>query len=278
LTISISALNRILDLNKADLLREREALVNDQTLAVETARSRVEVATEVLSRFDEIDVRDLTRRHHNLGLQIENSISRLSEIEVQLHEQTTAIDKIRLSMKQMGFQPDPDVARAEAVSARLGSLFTRAAEAYRNEIKDRVEADASDIFREISSEPDYERLQINDQFGLAILDRSGRAVEGRSAGYEHLVALALISALQRNAPVQGPVVMDNPFLRLDESHTRNVVTALPEVSDQLILLTFPGEFDRTEAVAALGEHLAAEFHLKRVGHEETEIASGPHDD
>jgi hypothetical protein len=72
--------------------------------------------------------------------------------------------------------------------------------------------------------------------------------------------------------------MDNPFLRLDETHTRNVVSALPEVSDQLILLTFPGEFDRDEAVAALGGRLAAEYRLDRIGPEETNITRGFLDD
>ena len=70
---------------------------------------------------------------------------------------------------------------------------------------------------------DFTGLTINEGYGLTIRHRDGRAEEARSAGAEHVVALALMGALQRNAPLRGPIVMDSPFGRLDEDHTANVV-------------------------------------------------------
>ena len=137
-------------------------------------------------------------------------------------------------------------------------------------MRQRVEQRASEIFRELASEPDYVGLRITDHYGLEIIDSDGEVVR-RSAGYEHLVALSLIAALQDSAAVRGPVVMDYPFGRLDSQNTSRVVAALPRMARQVILLSFDGEFDRTAALKALGSNLVAEFELERVTSKHTRV-------
>lgn len=91
------------------------------------------------------------------------------------------------------------------------------------------------------------------------MDENGVEVTGHSAGYEHLVALSLIAALQRSSPVRGPVVMDSPFGRLDHGHTRKSVAALPQIAEQVVLLAFEGEFDRDAAFADLADAFVGEY-------------------
>jgi len=131
-------------------------------------------------------------------------------------------------------------------------LFGGAIDAYRVKLRRRVEERASEIFRQLASEPDYVGLRITDRYGLEIIDSDGEVVR-RSAGYEHLVALSLIAALQDSAAVRGPVIMDYPFGRLDTDNTAHVVAALPRMARQVILLSFDGEFDRHAALTALGQ-------------------------
>ena len=69
-------------------------------------------------------------------------------------------------------------------------------------------------------------LRITDHYGLEIIDSDGEVVR-RSAGYEHLVALSLIAALQDSAAVRGPVVMDYPFGRLDSREHVSCSCGLP---------------------------------------------------
>jgi DNA sulfur modification protein DndD len=115
------------------------------------------------------------------------------------------------------------------------------------------------------------RLAIStDRYGLEIIDSDGEVVR-RSAGYEHLVALSLIAALQDSAAVRGPVIMDYPFGRLDTDNTARVVAALPRMARQVILLSFDGEFDRHAALQALGSNLVAEYELERVTSKHTRI-------
>lgn len=125
----------------------------------------------------------------------------------------------------------------------------------------------------LAAEPDYKRLEITDGYGLQILGPDDEVITGRSAGYEHLVALSLIAALQDSAAIRGPVIMDSPFGRLDADHTAHVVAALPKMARQVVLLAFEGEFDRDEAVKALGPNLIGEYTLERVSVRHTEIAT-----
>jgi DNA sulfur modification protein DndD len=120
---------------------------------------------------------------------------------------------------------------------------------------------------------DYAGLHINESYGLTIVHRDGRAEEARSAGAEHVVALALMGALQNNAPLRGPIVMDSPFGRLDEGHTSNVVATLPEMAEQVVLLVYESEVGRDRIRELLGSRLTREYELQRVSARRTNIVT-----
>lgn len=173
---------------------------------------------------------------------------------------------------------DQDMVRAtrlEKISEDLGGVFSSAVDAYRTRLKEQVQSDATVFFRRLSEEPEFTDLRINENYGLLIVRSNGSEVVERSAGFEHVVALALTAALHRNAPLRGPVIMDSPFMRLDGTHKNRVLAALPTMSDQVILLVYSQEIvDWPEARRALGSNLLAEYHLKRVSSQHTEIVKG----
>ena len=114
-------------------------------------------------------------------------------------------------------------------------------------------------------------MKINENYGLYIAHKSGRIIEIRSSGYEHIVALSLIGALHKNAPLQGPVIMDSPFGRLDPEHKRKITASLPILSEQVILLVYIDEIDEQLARKILGSTLKHEYELCRVSAMHTEI-------
>jgi DNA sulfur modification protein DndD len=118
---------------------------------------------------------------------------------------------------------------------------------------------------------DYAGLTINESYGLTIRHRDGRAEEARSAGAEHIVALALMGALQHNAALRGPIVMDTPFARLDDRHTSNVIQTLPQMAEQVILLVYEAEVGKSRARELLGSRLIREYELERVSSRRTNI-------
>jgi DNA sulfur modification protein DndD len=87
----------------------------------------------------------------------------------------------------------------------------------------------------------YRGLEINQNYGLSIVDSSDRYVSLRSAGAEQVVALSLIDGLNRTGRAAGPIVMDTPFGRLDLRHRDNILAYLPTVASQFVLLVHSGE-------------------------------------
>jgi DNA sulfur modification protein DndD len=146
---------------------------------------------------------------------------------------------------------------------KLKSLFARAVDAYRERLRGKVEKDATALFLKLTSEPEYKALSINDSYGLTIVHEDESTIPVRSAGAEHIVALSLMGALQRNAPLRGPIVMDSPFGRLDNVHTTKVVQALPSMADQVMLLVYEAELDPKQARNQLEGKLRKEYRITR---------------
>ena len=147
--------------------------------------------------------------------------------------------------------------------ADLRDLINESLDTYRKYLKQQVEEDATKIFLNLSSDPAYTRLKINDSFGLNIIHESGQIVTIRSAGFEHVVALSLIGALHQNAPLQGPIVMDSPFGRLDSVHEKNIISYLPQLANQVMLFVFDKEINEQNTRALLGGELLQEYELCR---------------
>ena len=122
-----------------------------------------------------------------------------------------------------------------------------------------------------TEEQDYAGLAITDGYGLHIRHRDGKFEEARSAGAEHVVALALMGALQHNAPLRGPIVMDSPFGRLDEEHTTNVIRTLPNMADQVVLLVYEAEVGKDRVRDLLRGKLVNEYELERISARRTNI-------
>ena len=160
------------------------------------------------------------------------------------------------------------VAFAEAIAA----IFREGIDVYRDKLSRDVERDATEIFMEMNTEEDYGGLQINENYGLTIIRKSdGKPVPKRSAGCEHMVAFALIGALHKNAPFDGPVIMDSPFYRLDSINTESMVKALPLIANQVLMLPYPGEINPSTTRTDIGDHIVQELEIARISSNESTI-------
>lgn len=192
--------------------------------------------------------------------------------ESAIAEKDQSIQRFKRKLEAAG---TPDL-RATQVRAKVlreaAEVFSAAIERYKSDLRLRVEATASGLFRSMTTEKqDYENLSINEGYGLTIRHRDGRAEDARSAGAEHVVALALMGALQRNAPLRGPIVMDSPFGRLDEEHTSNVIRTLPDMAPQVVLLVYEAEVGKARMRDLLGPRLLREYQLDRISSRRTSL-------
>lgn len=258
----------------ARIITDRDRALRAVRYEQQQVRDDIEGLEQELAELGgtETELRSLTAQRGERLAQLERVRERLQDCDDQIDEQGLVIDELKRRLrKEQHVQPDSNIALKEQITETLTKLFDSSINAYRAKLRLQVEARASDIFRDLASESDYVALRITDRYGLEIIDSDGEVVRRRSAGYEHLVALSLIAALQDSAAVRGPVIMDYPFGRLDTQNTARVVAALPRMARQVILLSFDGEFDRNEALKALGHNLIAEYELERVTSRHTRI-------
>jgi DNA sulfur modification protein DndD len=110
----------------------------------------------------------------------------------------------------------------------------------------------------------YRGLAINKNYGLTILDELGQPVALRSAGAEQVVALSLIDGLNRTGRAAGPIVMDTPFGRLDLNHRDNILSYLPTVTSQFVLLVHSGEIRPDTDLDAIAARVGAQYHIREI--------------
>lgn len=196
----------------------------------------------------------------------------IDEHSRKAEERATAIQTLQ---KRLGAFGTLDMRQSQFCATTLraaAEVLAGAVERYKAALRERVERTASDLFRAMSTEKeDYRGLTINSGYGLTIVHKDGKAEEARSAGAEHVVALALMGSLQRNAPLRGPIVMDSPFGRLDDRHTSNVIQVLPEMAQQVVLLVYEAEVGRSKVRELLGGRLLKEYELDRVSARHTDV-------
>lgn len=229
---------------------------------------------EINAQIEDVD-EDAVRRTRS---DLESVIRQISLLEQgllatreALHSNTVYRDNLQRKLdKFAGSSFDVERDRRD-MAADLEALFTKGIEVFREQLRRQVEADATEHFLQLTSEDDYASLRINDSYGLTIMHKDGSEIPVRSAGAEHIVALSLVGALQNNAPLRGPIIVDSPFGRLDATHTDKTVAALPSMASQVILLVYEDELAPARARRGLGSNLRAEWTLQRRSARHTEL-------
>ena len=194
-----------------------------------------------------------------------------SSLERDIQETQANIEKVKkeLAIVAKTIQEMPQ-ARAQRSTAavnflfKLEKAFSESIERLRDNLRQHVEAKATDAFRNMTTQKTYRGLSINKNYGLTILDKHGKPVSLRSAGAEQIVALSLIDGLSRTGRAAGPVVMDTPFGRLDLKHRDNILRYLPTVAGQLVLLVHEGEIRKDVDLLPIAPRIGVTYEINEV--------------
>jgi DNA sulfur modification protein DndD len=268
----LSELNRYRDFDNGPLIREIWSRI--EQLRIEQV-GLVDQAGELRHELEESDPEALTHMKATLG-DVTQKIAvvrqGMDDERREIAEGEIRIARLREKIEKLGLPAMKESQRRAKLLRDASEVLAGAVERYKEQLRTRVEASASTLFLAMTTEKtDYERLSINEGYGLNIIHKDGQAEEARSAGAEHVVALALMGALHANAPLHGPIVMDSPFGRLDDQHTRNVVTTLPQMADQVVVLVFESEVGRDQMRGLLGNNLLREYELVKHSARNSEI-------
>jgi DNA sulfur modification protein DndD len=157
------------------------------------------------------------------------------------------------------------------IISEIEACFAASVERLRDRLRERVETLASQSFKEMTTQKSYRGLEINSNYGLSIIDSTGRPVSIRSAGAEQVVALSLIDGLNRTGRAIGPVVMDTPFGRLDPKHRNNILRYLPTVTSQFVLLVHGGEIRPESDLASIKSRIGAAYTINEISETQSTI-------
>ncbi|GEJ56642.1 AAA family ATPase [Anaeromyxobacter diazotrophicus] len=280
-TPSVSpAITRLADLGKfheadnSGEIRELWTQVDAMRLRQAVVRDRLADLRGGLTDSDETTLRRSGAEYAEVIEKLGSAKNGLREENKKVEEIDQNIQRIRKQLEPPG-NPERKAWQLRAsVLGQASAVFAAAIDRYKSELRTRVEETASELFLTMTTEKrDFARLSINESYGLHIVHRDGRTEDSRSAGAEHVVALALMGSLQRNAPLRGPIVMDSLFGRLDGGHRKNVIAALPEMAEQVILLVHEAEVSKPQVRALLGGRLLKEYELQHVSARRTNIAA-----
>lgn len=245
------------------VVREIVDTIGDIGVEIRMKQDKLEEIKDRTRDFDQTEIRAQQAERDRVLDQmsavrdgIKGEEKRLGEIEVAirgLYRQLDRLGGVNLQLER----------RRRVLCEKLQDLFSEGVGIYRDRLRERVERDSTRLFLRLTTEPDYGGLRINESYGLTIMHKDGTPIPVRSAGAEHIVALSLMGALQNNAPLRGPIIMDSPFGRLDELHTTRVVRALPDMASQVMLLVYEAELKPQLARNELLGKLRGEYKMVR---------------
>lgn len=230
---------------KRDELDKINAEINEIDARITTNKSQ---QSQLLEKLKGVDAEEPRR----IAKEIESLINEEGRLQGTIKSEIDDINEL-LKLKRELDAKIANINNKEVNSLRntienidpLIKIFEKAISIYREKKKTEIESIASSIFRQIRSKDSFDRLKINDQYGLSIITNEGTILdrsEWRSSGEEQLVALALIGALNKCAQISAPVFMDTPFGRLDIAHGERVLKFIPDLAEQVIILVTDREF------------------------------------
>jgi DNA sulfur modification protein DndD len=271
----LERLARISGLKLTDAIVTAEAELDNLAVEVVATDDKINQLEQEIDPDGQDEILRLTSRRAQLQVAVGKLDYEIALLQAQIDELTRKQAQIA---RLLARNPDARRQRSSVLVDKYGALeriFAASVDKLRAKQRDRVAVFASAAFAKLTTEAQFQKLTINDNYGLSILDEAGRPVAERSAGAEQVVALSLIDGLNKVARRYDPVVMDTPFGRLDKRHREKVLQYLPEMAEQVILLVHEGEMDPERDLPLIEDHISARYVIERVGARQSRLREVP---
>ena len=260
----LDLLSKIRGSNAKDRLQQAEKDLQGYQVRLTHIENEIERLSDEVAAYDTADIarkRILQREKYKEEGRLQK------EILEQRNERKMLVEELAISQRAIEGLTKNRTQRSTikvSLCADLEKVFFQSIERLREKLRRRVEARANDAFTRMTTQKSYRGLEINDNYGLQIIDASGRPVTVRSAGAEQIVALSLIDGLNRTGRAAGPVIMDTPFGRLDLKHRDNILSYLPSVTSQFVLLVHGGEIRKDTDLEVIADRIGAAYDIREI--------------
>jgi DNA sulfur modification protein DndD len=200
IAISMRAIAVFDDVDVSGEIRQLVQQIRDLEIEEQHQRDEARDLLANLADTDQASVRSTQANYAEVIEQIGVVKLGIDKQVAELERQEGRVDTLRRKLQNT---TSGDLTALEARSNLLhnsAAVFEEAIEEYKTDLRQRVEASATQLFIAMSTEKtDYAGLRINNDYGLTIVHVDGRPEDARSAGAEHVVALALIQQCGQSA-------------------------------------------------------------------------------
>ncbi len=267
----LALLDEIRGINAQDRIKEIDRDIRAAEVKLQRAENDIERAHENIAGHD---TAELARKRVLLQEKLKEE-GRLTEAIKQGEKEIAKTnDELAVARKSIEGLAGAGSQRSTIKARLVGdveSCFAASVERLRDKLRERVQELASNSFKEMTTQQSYRGLEINENYGLSIIDSVGQPVSIRSAGAEQVVALSLIDGLNRTGRSIGPVVMDTPFGRLDPHHRDNILRYLPTVTSQFVLLVHGGEIRPETDLTSIKSKIGASYRIKEISENQSTV-------
>lgn len=269
-----NGLSALLDAkSESAMITSKDNVIRENLIKIEQWKSEVKRLDELLKKISLDESPDKIYRE-NLGI-FESAQAAIPILKKQIEEEESSLLSINKKLNDINPGESPLQTKIDLIDEQI-SIFNKAVSDFREKMRADIEASASEIFKQLSSEKDYGGLKINEKYYMHIVDTNGRIVERRSQGAEQVVTMSLIGALIECSVREAPVIMDTPLGRLDTVHGSNILKWIPKMSSQVMLFVTSREFRELEDRPKLGTKIGHEYTLIRDSVSRTKIERTSH--
>jgi len=247
---------------KAEVIRSLERQIRILQNDAPKRRQEIKEISLALQGVNKDEVKNLELQRQNkdreigaVAMLIRSESTKLANAEKEL---TVLNRKFLDAPKSAG---DMEISTEMAIASSLQEIMEDTVSRFRIEMKKTVEKNATEIFASLGSENVFKQLQINENYGLRLVDNKGQVFDHKSAGTAQVIAISLILALAKSAARSNALVLDTPFARLDDTHRDNVLKLLSRDSKQSILLIQSGEKISKEIEPEFRKHVSRTYKI-----------------
>lgn len=237
-----------------------EAKIQELTMKVdglETKKKRIQKQIEELGGRS--DLEEITKKYSDARTNIDTQKRLISESENKLK---IISEQIAVIVRKLGDEVDlSDLNNKIETTKYILEIVNETIEKFSIEMRLKVQNDATDLFRRISHNDEYNELVFDEHYGLKLIDKSRRTVPNISSGYMTLITISLIYGLHRNSSLTGTIILDAPFSVLTDFHRERIISTFQELSPQVILLAYSDQINIEKIREEMHGKLINEFEL-----------------
>lgn len=152
--------------------------------------------------------------------------------------QLASMDKV-IEKIEKGLPQNTRNKKLKALTQSIEKALKDTVETLSLEMRKSVETLANDMDEQLAKE-DHLNFEITDNFGLKVLDDFGNESTDSAAGFQ-MIALSFFYGLKESTGLKGPLIIDTPFARVDLINRDSILSALPKMSEQCVLIVHSGE-------------------------------------